>query len=527
VTEPATAPEPTRGRPDSRLAAALAALGAVAVGAAIQVREGYGAPAAFVWLTVAVVAVLLAVVLPTHRAVEVVLRPVLPALLVVALVWQLHALVHTLPARPFLLLPDWQPTMLVAAVGATVAALLVAVARGVVLRSVGVVALLAIHLALGVWTIGLQPAPAPPIDVFIFQRDGVAALLAGVNPYSITFPNPYLNGVYYGPGMVANGRLLFGFVYPPLSVFLSTAGEWVGGDVRYAQLGAMTLSGLCMATTRRGPVGGLAAALYLFTPRNLFVLEQSWTEPFVVLCLAVAVWCAARHPRLAPYALGLFLAVKQYAVLALPLALLLARPPMTLSGLRSVVVRAAAAAAAVTLPLALLDVPGFVRAVVTLQFAQPFRPEALSYLGLLAGPVAPGAPPPPPPFGTGVAFAVAAAVGGLALWRVARTPAGFALGVAALFLAFFVLNKQAFANYYFFVIGALCVAVAAADPVERPWTAGRRAQRARGDGDRRDPGPADPEPANAERADAERADPEPASAAPADGEPADREPEKA
>jgi hypothetical protein len=487
VTEPARvepppvpaapAPESAGTRRDSRLTAALAALGAVAVGAAIQVREGYGAPAAFVWLTVGVVAVLLAVVLPTHRAVEAVLRPVLPAVLVAALVWQLSALVHTLPARPFLLVTGWQPTLLTAAVGVTAAALLVAVARGVLLRAVGVAGVLAIHLALGIWTIGLQPAPAPPIDVFIFQRDGVAALLAGVNPYSITFPNPYLNGVYYGPGMVANGRLVFGFVYPPLSVFLSTAGEWAGGDVRYAQLGAMTLAGLCMATARGGRVGGLAAALYLFTPRNLFVLEQSWTEPFVVLFLAVTVWCAARHPRSAPYALGLFLAVKQYAVLALPLALLLARPPMSLRGMRSVVVRAVGTAAVVTLPLALLDVPGFVRAVVTLQFAQPFRPEALSYLGLLAGPVVPGAPLPPPPFGAGVAFAVAAAVGGLALWRAARTPAGFALGVSALFLAFFVLNKQAFANYYFFVIGALCVAVAAADPADPPWAAGRRAGR--------------------------------------------------
>jgi hypothetical protein len=33
--------------------------------------------------------------------------------------------------------------------------------------------------------------------------------------------------------------------------------------------------------------------------------------------------------------------------------------------------------------------------------------------------------------------------------------------VAALFLTFFVLNKQSFTNYYFFVIGALYVAVAA------------------------------------------------------------------
>ena len=465
------------GRRDGWLTALLTAVGAVAVGAAIQVREGYGAPAAFVWLTVAVVAVLLAVVVPTHRSVEAVLGRALPALLVVAVAGQAYALARTPPARPFVGMPDAEPTFVLAAVGAGVAACAVAWAPRVV-RYVGIVALLGIHLALGIWTIRMQPTPSPPIDVFIFQRDSVAALLAGVNPYSITFPNPYSSGAYYGPGMVVNGRLQFGFVYPPLSVFLSTLGQWVGGDVRYAQLGAMTLAGLFMATMRRGRVGGLAAGVYLFTPRNLFVLEQSWTEPFVVLCLAATVWCAARHPRTAPYVLGLFLAVKQYSILALPIALLLGRPPMTWAGFRAVVVRAVLVAAAVTLPLALLDVPGFLRAVVTLQFAQPFRPEALSYLGLLAGPVVPGAPLPEPPFGTGVAFAVAATVGALALWRAARTPAGFALGASALFLAFFVLNKQAFANYYFFVIGALCVAVAAADPAARPWATGRWASRA-------------------------------------------------
>jgi hypothetical protein len=195
----------------------------------------------------------------------------------------------------------------------------------------------------------------------------------------------------------------------------------------------------------------------------------------VVLFLAATVWCAARHPRVAPYVLGLFLAVKQYAVLALPLALLIARPPMSLAGLRRTVVPAVAVAAVVTLPLALWEPTGFLRAVVELQFYQPFRPEALSYLGLLAGPDL------QPPFGTGVAFAVAAAVMGLALWRAARTPAGFALGVSAVFLAFFVLNKQAFANYYFFVIGALCVAVAATQqpasrPAAEPWATGRRAK---------------------------------------------------
>jgi len=274
---------------DSRLTALLTALGAFAVGAAIQVKEGYGAPAAFVWLAVGVAAVLLAVVLPTHRTVEGVLRRVLPVLLVAGVACQAFALARVPPARPFLTVPTSVPTFLLAAAGVTVAACLVAFGRGM-LRYAGVVALLGIHLAVGIWTIRVQPAPVPPIDVFVFQRDSVAALLAGANPYSITFPNPYPDNVYYGPGMAANGGLRFGSVSPRLSVCLPTVGQWVGGDVRYAQLGAMTLAAAFMATTRRGRLGGLAAGLYLFTPRNLFVLEQSWTEPFVVLFLAATGW---------------------------------------------------------------------------------------------------------------------------------------------------------------------------------------------------------------------------------------------
>ena len=336
-------------RSDARLTALLTAVGAVAVGAAVQVADGYGRPVAFVWLTVAVAAVLLAVVLPTHRTIEAVLTRALPPVLVVGLAWQLWTMLQRSPARPFDAVPGWRPWFLAAAVVAVGAACAIAAGRGVV-RHAGILALLATHLALGVWTIRAQPAPSPMIDVFMFQRDAVAALLSGVNPYAITFPNPYPTGAYYGPDMVVDGRLMFGFVYPPLSAFLSVLGGWAG-DVRYAQLGAMTLAAACMAYTRRGRLGGLAAGLYLFTPRNLFVLEQSWTEPFVVLFLAATVWCAARHPRVAPVALGLFLAVKQYAVLALPLALLIGRPPMTFAGFRRIAVPAVVVVAVVTLPL--------------------------------------------------------------------------------------------------------------------------------------------------------------------------------
>jgi len=48
-----------------------------------------------------------------------------------------------------------------------------------------------------------------------------------------------------------------------------------------------------------------------------------------------------------------------------------------------------------------------------------------------------------------------------ALWRGSRTPAGFASGLALTYLAYFAFHPQASFNHEYFVVGALCCAVAA------------------------------------------------------------------
>jgi hypothetical protein len=313
--------------------------------------------------------------------------------------------------------------------------------------------LLVLHFLAGVWM--LHVSPAPFIDVFVFQTQGVDELLRGRNPYAMTFPNIYGGTQYYGEGLVVDGRLQFGFPYPPLSLYLSTVARVLAGDPRYAQLVAMELAAALMAFSRGGRLGAGAAALYLLTPRNLFVLEQAWTEPFLVLLLAATVFCACRWPRALPYALGLMLAVKQYTVFFVPLVLLLV--PWRGRQAWGVLWRAAATAAVVSLPLVLSNVEAFIHSAVTLQVHQPFRTDALSYLAWW---VSLGHPPPP----TWVAFAAVALALALALWRAPRSPAGFAAASALVYATFFAFNKQAFCNYYFFVVGALCVAVAAARP---------------------------------------------------------------
>jgi hypothetical protein len=248
-----------------------------------------------------------------------------------------------------------------------------------------------------------------------------------------------------------------------LSLFLAIPGH-LFGDHRYSQLAAMTASGALMAYARPGPLGPVAAALFLFTPRGLFVLEQSWTEPFLVLLLSATVFVACRRQGWTPYLFGLFLVVKQYLVFVVPLAWLILRAPLPRRNeLGRWALKALAIGAAVSLPMALWDLNAFIKDVVMLQFGQPFRPDALSYPAYALS-------RDRSPLSTSWAFIAALVAIGMSLWRAARTPAGFAGAVALTCLGFFAFNKQAFANYYYFVVGALCCSVAAhrGDDTSRP-----------------------------------------------------------
>ncbi len=320
-----------------------------------------------------------------------------------------------------------------------------------------ILVLIAAHAALGAWII--QRSPYPPIDVHTFHRYAIYALRDGIDPYAITFPDIYRSGAYYGPGLSVAGRLQFGFPYFPLSLLLSLPGQVFFKDARYAQLIAIELAALCMTFARPRGLGLMAAVLYLTTPRIFFVLEQSWTEPFLVLGVCAVVFAACRHSRLTPWLFGAFIALKQYLVFALPAAWLLVEPPRDWRKLLTLLGKGALVGAIVTVPFVLWNPLAFWNSVVALQFHQPFRPDSLSLLSWWA---AKGHEAPP----SVVAFAVAAAASVLAVWRLPRTPAGFAMAIGVTFFGFFVFNKQAFCNYYFFVVGSLYAAVAAWRPPE-------------------------------------------------------------
>ncbi len=372
-------------------------------------------------------------------------------------------------------------------------------------------ALLAVSLLLGIWMV--HSSPDPHIDVWVFQQDAAAEFLKGHNPYAMTFPDIYHStlpghSAAYARSLVVNDRLQFGFIYPPLTLLFSTLAYAVVGDVRYAQVAAMVLAAAFIGYARPGQIAKLSAALLLFTPRIFFIYGRAWTEPFVILLLAITIFLACRPYRSRPdrspgnisspgasvpppltperigLSLGLLFVAKQYTILAAPLSFLLLQPGLLQPGLlRSrprttgplapagrwrnwcrLLVPAFLVDAVVTLPFVLWNPRAFWRSIVTVQQLGPFRWDALTYLVWYGSHGHPWITRPLVAFLCSVCAVVFALA--LSLWRAPRTPAGFAAALALTALVFFAFNKQAFANYYFFVIGALCCAIAACGPAE-------------------------------------------------------------
>lgn len=313
-------------------------------------------------------------------------------------------------------------------------------------------ALFVLHLMLGAWMIARVPHPG--IDVFMVQQAASQDVLAGKNPYVTVYPDIYGGrSPFYAPGMSVDGRLTFGFAYPPLSLFLAVPGYALAHDVRYALLVALILAAAAIAYARGSRIGALAAALLLFTPRTFFVLREAWTEPFVLMLLGTTLLLACRKPAGVPWGLGLLFAIKPYTLGVAPLAWLLTPRRVAYARLLSA---AAVVALLVTLPLAWRDFPAFYRSTIGTQLEFWPRVDSLSFNTLWArstGHFLPG----------WTAFLLAGAATAVSLWRSPRTAAGFAGSVGFAFLVLFAGASRAFCNYYFFVIGALCGAVGATE----------------------------------------------------------------
>lgn len=430
----------------------------VTLGYAVDVKDGNYCTEAIVWMTASVALCLAAVVGPRWARAEALCRRLLPAVLAVCVAVETYFLLRRVSS-------DGQIALAFATVG--LLGVLQFFNLGGLRLPLMVVMVLAFCVA-GEIAFNYH-AKDPGIDVFIFQMHGCEALAHGLNPYTLRYPSVYPPGTpFYGPGVVdSHGMLTVGFPYPPLSLLLAMPGYLLGGEVRYSHLAAMGLSAGLIAAARPGRVAALAATLLLLMPRSIYVLDLAWTEPLLVLTFSFFLFCLCRWPRAMPYALGLYFSTKQYTILTLPLLPLIVEGPNHWKRVGKVLLKAALVVAAIDLPFLLWNAREFIRAVFVFQFLQPFRSDALSYLVLIRQHL-PGLPLP-----IWISLLPLAVVIPICLRRVTSSPAGFAAAVTLVHLLFFAFNKQAFANYYYFVIATACWSIAAAN---LPRTLGRSLQ---------------------------------------------------
>lgn len=433
------------------LSAMLFAISALALGHALQISSGTYHPDALWWVGVAFIACVTGTAVHRFTAGwSYAGMKAITVLLAAGLFWQLQQLWSAEPGIYIQQSISRTPFRIGLALEAMI--LLVGISGLKATRRYWFPALLVVNMLLGVWII--RNSPDPYIDVVVVHKEAMNAFLEKRDPYRISFPNIYGTEWknYYNPAVVFGDRIGFGYPYPPPSLILAIPGYLFLGDYRYSELGFLIATAALIGYSRRHLAARLAALVLLTTPRGFFVLEQGWTEPIAIFLVALTTFLLVEGPLRAGWAAGLMLATKQYLPftgLAVLRSLLLDRRRWKLT-LFTIVLTGAVC----ILPFALWHTNSFMRSVVWLQTLEPFRTDSLSFLiwadrnGWGRG-----------SFLWAIGAAIVAAVISLVTTR--NSPSGFAASAAITMFAMFALGSKAFCNYYYFVIGAICCALAA------------------------------------------------------------------
>lgn len=300
------------------------------------------------------------------------------------------------------------------------------------------------------------------IDVAQVLRESSEAALRGENPYAMTYASHVptaLSDYYYGPGYVVDGRVPYGFPYPPVVLLFAILGHLLG-DVRIAGLLALTAAALILRGRGTDRTRTLLGLCLLVAPGVISVLSNGWTESVTILFLTgFAAAASSGRFALAAILLGAMLVSKQYFVVTLPLLWML-RGYATRQRVELMV----GAGAALILPFFLIDPYHFVRSFVGAQMAWALRPDSLSFAALLYNDLGLSPPTDIGLMSVGLAFLAAC----ILAWRGRAGLDSYIICVGCTLLVMLLTSKLAFVNYFVFVASCFLVGawMASRTPVE-------------------------------------------------------------
>ncbi|KPK61935.1 MAG: hypothetical protein AMK73_07230 [Planctomycetes bacterium SM23_32] len=169
----------------------------------------------------------------------------------------------------------------------------------------------------------VRRSPTPVIDVWSVTTEAARALLAGRNPYALTYSDIYERFGWKGFGYE---RV---FVYLPGMLLHYAPAVAVGLDVRcanlLAQAGGLAVFAWFVRRAWAGDrswagalCGAAATGIFWFHKGQVHLLEMAWAEGLLLFYLCLALWAWRRSEWLTAVALVLFLSLKQTAWFCAP-----------------------------------------------------------------------------------------------------------------------------------------------------------------------------------------------------------------
>ena len=295
-------------------------------------------------------------------------------------------------------------------------------------RARSIVLWIAIALAFTLKIGMLSASPNPSIDVFTNLRNGVTSLLSGQNPYLAVDSLDYL----------------------PSNLYLHIIPWWIFGDVRAVYILAELVTVLSFIFVRTRSITreqkSLISLLFLFHPRSLFVLEQAWLDPLILMLLSLFLVLRERRMlRVASGVFGYMMSMKQYLIF-LPIHFALLE-----RNLKRFLIMIGVALLTV-LPFVIVMGPiDFVRLAVLPLISTPFRADSLTVPAFLVNVLRTQGVTSLWSLGVG---AIATLVSILLLKQLSATTRFLAGSIVTMF-SLFLFGAQAFCNYYYLVGGMI------------------------------------------------------------------------
>lgn len=295
-------------------------------------------------------------------------------------------------------------------------------------------------------------SPDPFIDIFPVGTGGSDHLLSGENPYSAQYHDIYQGRYNYPPG----------YIYWPGVLLLQTASRWITGDIRYVSIVCQLIAAAYLWKRAEFETASrwLVALLWLNFPVSFVMIEKSWVDILMVGLLPLFLTAVkARKPIAAGIVLGLFISLKQYCVFSAVLAV----PWLWNTFKKREFGKGTAATlltfAAIMLPFIAWDPATFYRETVLAASVLPMRPDALTLQAwalhnfhyqanqsLVL-----------------VSYLVMVVLATAACWR-RPTESVYLWALFATYSWIFLVGKQAFLNYYYWVAFLLILSIFTPEP---------------------------------------------------------------